>query len=110
MSVRIYQFGVIVGGVEADGSTIPSADSASGTPDTFEGAVAAQTTITFSSTTKSVTIRNTHDTASFEVSLDSGSTWILFASYAAETINAAVASLLIRPVAAASSYEITGIV
>ena len=111
MTVKIYQFGQEVGGTNSGvGASIP-ASASYGPEQTFENAIAAQATLTFDNATKSITIRNTHDTASLQVSFDTGATWIDFGPYAAETLAASVYSLLVRATVPVepSSYEITGI-
>jgi len=104
MSVLYYKWGVTKGGANPSGPTVPD-EANFGPPEQFDGILpVGNTTITFSASTKSVHIINTHDTIALEYSLD-GVTWLGLAPYGEITEPVSVSSLLLR--GAGATYEIT---
>jgi len=104
MSVQFFEWGISKGGMSPSGSpTIPD-EAGYGDPETFEGVLAVgDTTISFSKSTKSVHIVNTHDTIALEYNFDG--IWIGLAPYGEITEPVSVSSLLLR--GAGATYEIT---
>ena len=109
MVVKYYRWGQIEGG----GGSSPSSPAASGygPPEPFIGTVAvAGTTITFSSSTKSVTVRNTHDTAQMEYSLDGGTTYQDLGPHGEKTETVSSSSILLRRVGGVVvTYEVVAV-
>ena len=98
MTTRYFEWGALKGGTTPSGAAIPAAASY-GPPDTFDGTLpAGNTTITFTSSTKSVHIMNTHDTLSLEYSFDGGVDWFGIQPYGEVKEPIAVATMLLRGV------------
>lgn len=111
MSVRFYQFGRIVGGTDASGGSIPSADAAYGPPELMSGTlVAGINTFTFSASLKSLRIYNTHDTAYMDYSFD-GVTWFTLQPYQVIEENVSSTVVYLQPHVAGTfpTYELFGI-
>lgn len=111
MTTRFYEWGAQAGGTNPSGPSVP-ADAAYGPGEPYTGTVGVGgTTITFSNATKSITVRNTHDSNNLEYSIDGGTTWLLLGPYGAVTETVALSSLQLRRVAAAVvTYEVIGII
>lgn len=77
MSTKYYEWGNLVGGTDASGHPTVPAAAPYGPVEDFSGALAIAETldIHFSGSTKYVKIQNTHDTESFTVSVDGGTTF-----------------------------------
>lgn len=114
MTVRYYQFGAAVGGIDANGNAIDPAAAASGgtpssgDPETFVGTLpAGNTTVTFTREAISVDIRNIDDTDALQYSVDGGTTWITLLAYQNDDINATISNILLRPLTVANvNYEV----
>jgi len=111
MTTRFYQWGNQAGGTTPNGPSAP-ASTGYGVGESYTGTVgAAGTTITFTNSTKSVTIRNTHDSNNLEYSIDGGTTWLLLGPYGSITESVTLTSIRLRMVAAAVvTYEVIGII
>jgi hypothetical protein len=108
MGVSIYNWGQGSGGSGSSGTPAAPAAAPYGPPDQFEGTLAGATTITFTRSTKRITIRNTDDSNSLEYSLD-GSTWFAIGAYGSISEPFQVASLQLRPVAGTPTYEVVAV-
>lgn len=110
MSVRFYEFGQLSGGSEESGNVAPPAEASYGAPQPFVGTVgAAGTTLPFAGSTKQVTVRNTHETASMEYSLDAGTIWFGLGSYGGITEEVSIGFLMLRRVDGEVTYEVNAI-
>jgi hypothetical protein len=112
MSVRHYSWGIRTGGANEDGSAPAPAEASYGPPEKFSGTIgAAGVTITFAASTKSVTVRNTHDSAGLQYSLDGGATWFGMQAYGEKTENVNISSMRLRRATpgTAPTYEVIAI-
>jgi hypothetical protein len=109
MTVRFYEFGRPVGGSSSGGGAQAPAEANYGPGETFDGTVAAaDTTINFANSSKHVTIRNTHDTASLQYSLDGGVDWFTIGPYGEIGEFISLTSLILRRIGGvAVTYEVT---
>ena len=109
MVVKYYNWGGVAGG----GGSNPSSPLSSnyGPPQPFVGTVAVGgTTITFSASTKSVTVRNTHDTATLEYSLNGGIVWQEVEPHGEKTEFVSITFLMLRRVGGTVvTYEVVGV-
>lgn len=109
MSTTFYQWGKLTGGIDphSGGAAVP-AEAPYGPAEQFTGTLLAATTVTFTTPTKFVTIRNTDDWNALEYSFDNA-TW--FACVAHQVIQESVntAALYLRAVAGTPTYEVLGI-
>ena len=111
MPVNFYEWGHKEGGASTDGAPSAPASAAYGSPDQFEGILgAAITTVSFSSSTKSITVRNTHDSDSLEYRFGSETEWFTIGPYGEVTAPVSVLSMQLRSVGAGNpTYEVLGI-
>lgn len=110
MPVKFYSFGRLVGGVNPDGTTTAPPEAEYGPVQSFVGTlVVGITTFTFTATTKSVSVRNTHDLQPLSLSLDAGLTWELLAPYQVLEKAASVTSIQLRDLVGNTTYEVIGI-
>ena len=109
MTVKYYEWGVSKGGTNLNGPMIP--DSAPyGPPQEFliTTGVVAQT-ISFSSYTKQISLKNRDDTNSLVYRFGSETEWLLLAPYGEIKESVSVASLQVRAVSGTPIVEIVGI-
>lgn len=102
MSYKFYQFGIAVGGFpESIGF------SNYGPPQVASGTLGAATlTINFTSMTKWILIRNTHDADYMQYSVDEGTTWSTLGPYGETSAPLAIDSLRLRRVSGAPTYYV----
>lgn len=106
MVTRHYDWGVNNSGTDDSGATTIPLEASYGPPAEIDGTLGALiTVIIFSSNTKFITIRNTHDSDSLEYSYD-GLTWLGIGPYGeiSEPIN--IASVALRRVSGSPTYEV----
>jgi hypothetical protein len=116
MTVTLYDWGVIAGGIDpATGlPVVPpgggggGGGGVSGPPQMFSGTLNAALTLTFSETTVGISIRNTSDSNAFEYSFDNA-TWFTCIAYQVIQEGVQVDRLFLRPVAGASTYQVLGL-
>ncbi len=114
MTTMYYEWGVRKSSLSPGGSptVVPTTVSLAGTSESFIGSLAAgNTTITFTSATKQLTIRNRDDVDTLEFSLDAGGNWHDLGPYAALPLYVSETSILLRPLGAAVGvdYEIIAV-
>ena len=119
MPVKFYEWGLLSGGANADGSHVTPDGGSSGeggtdygTPESFTGQTdgVGVTTLTFSAATKRVRIANVSDQYTMQYSFDAIS-WMNMQSYQIVQENAEVTTLYLQSYTAGTlvNYEVTGI-
>lgn len=110
MSVKVYEWGNLVGGSDSGGGTAPPAAASFGPVEDFAGILLAGATevITFTASTKSVKIHNTHGAAAFTVSVDGGVTFRTFETDDQVEEPIAVLSITLVGGGSDSSYYVRG--
>jgi len=118
MPVKFYEWGLLKGGANVDGTPISpvggggggGGGGVSGAPEQYTGTLAAATTtIAFTDTTVGVSIRNTSDSDALEYSFDNA-TWFIALSYQVIQEGAQVDLLYLRAVSGSPTFEVTGLI
>lgn len=109
MPAQFFEWGVVTGGTSPGGTPAVPAAAPYGPAETFTGTLAAGVTnIAFTSASKRVTIRNTHDLDSMSYSFDGGATWLNMEPHQVVQEWVCVTSVDLMPVGAGlPTYEIT---
>ena len=113
MPVKYYEWGILAGGANSDGSAVPITGGTDyGTPESFTGLTdgAGVTAIIFSAATKRIRIANVSDQYTMQYSFDNVN-WMNMQSYQIVQENAEITTLYLQSYTAGTlvSYEVTGI-
>lgn len=113
MTVSYYQWGMLQGGIDP-ATGVPAVITAagggvSGPPEQFSGTLGAgTTTLSFSETTRGVSIRNTSDSDALQYSFDNA-TWFNCAAYQVVQEGVETDFVYLKAAAGAPTYEVLGI-
>jgi hypothetical protein len=110
MSTSFYQWGILSGGEDPGGGGPPTPSGSDyGPPEQFSGSLTGSvTTLTFSSSTKKVTVRNIDDQNALQYSFDN-STWFNYSPYGVVQEVVKTTKLYLKSTAGSSTYEVLGI-
>lgn len=111
MSTKYYEWGNFKGGCDCDGGAGVPAEAPYGPVQDFSDTIAAGATvsISFTNSTKSVKIQNTHDTESFTVSVDGGTTFRTIGPYGEIEEPISVSGVTLVGGTGNSSYYVRGV-
>jgi hypothetical protein len=112
MPIKYYEWGILTGGANADGSPISLPTTGYGVPEMFVGQTngVGVTTVTFSKPTKHTRIANVHDQFSMQYSFDNV-VWFTLIPYQIIQENTLVSEVYLQSFAAGTQvdYEVVAI-